>query len=333
MTGWPLPAGYPITTAYGKRGSYWSCSEDSNGNGVHTGVDFACPTGTPVYATIAGDIRHRNYGSAFGSHQFAISPDPGVDPFGEGEVFYAHCSERLADGTRVEVGDYVGRSGAEGNVSGPHLHYEFHPTTKQVWSCSVHADPSPTLKAPEAPPDPEPNPPDQIGMTIGFGLATWYSGKKTDSKLVYPDGGWHDITSEMPPTGIHAKSSEHHFLYLRAYLPDPRSATRTIETRWVRSDGDETAYISPAWTEGAKDSLGYANLHFEEGSGLGGQWQVKVTGGTDPVEFTTRYAKTHIYYELSPDDLSMAIYHLPVNWVRVITVLLIICAILALFTP
>jgi len=141
---WPLPSQYPITTPYGKRGSYWSCNENSSGNGIHTGADFGCPSNTKMYATIAGTIRHRQYGSAFGDRQFAISPSAG-QPFEDGEVFYAHGNERLADGTEVQAGDYVGKSGARGNVSGPHLHYEFHPNHKNQWNCGVHADPGPTL--------------------------------------------------------------------------------------------------------------------------------------------------------------------------------------------
>lgn len=140
----PLPSNYGITTPYGKRGSSWSCGEDSSGKGIHTGADFAAPVGTPVYACIAGDIRWRSYGSAFGSHQFAISPDSG-EPYGAGEVFYAHTRTRLADGTRVEVGQRIAEVGTEGNVTGPHLHLEFHPSTKGVWSCAVHADPAPVI--------------------------------------------------------------------------------------------------------------------------------------------------------------------------------------------
>ena len=142
---WPVPAQYPISTPYGKRGSYWSCNKDSNGNGVHTGDDFAAPKGTPIYATIDGQIRHRNYGSSFGNHQFAISPDPG-QPFEDGEVFYAHTYDRPKDGTYVKAGDLVAHVGQEGNVTGPHLHYEFHPNTKGTWSCSVHANPAPTYQ-------------------------------------------------------------------------------------------------------------------------------------------------------------------------------------------
>lgn len=141
---WPVPSNIKISTPYGKRGSHWSCNKNSSGQGIHTGADFACPVGTPVYATIAGEVRHRNYGSAFGNHQVAISPDPG-QPFANGEVFYAHMRSRVADGTRVKPGDKIGEVGAEGNVTGPHLHYEFHPTTKGKWNCSVVADPAPTL--------------------------------------------------------------------------------------------------------------------------------------------------------------------------------------------
>jgi murein DD-endopeptidase MepM/ murein hydrolase activator NlpD len=141
----PVPDQYGISTPYGRRGPYWSCNENASGDGIHTGDDFAAPAGTPLYATIAGEIRHRNYGSAFGGHQFAISPDPG-QPFADGEVFYAHARKRLPDGTRVKPGDWVGEVGSEGNATGPHLHYEFHPNTKNAWNCSVHANPGPTYR-------------------------------------------------------------------------------------------------------------------------------------------------------------------------------------------
>jgi murein DD-endopeptidase MepM/ murein hydrolase activator NlpD len=141
---WPVPSKYALSTPYGKRGSHWSCNKNSSGQGIHTGADFACPVGTPVYATIAGTVRHRSYGSAFGSHQVAISPSAG-QPYADGEVFYAHMRSRIADGTEVQPGDKIGEVGTEGNVTGPHLHYEFHPTTKNRWNCSVIADPQPTL--------------------------------------------------------------------------------------------------------------------------------------------------------------------------------------------
>jgi hypothetical protein len=159
----PIP-GVAVSTPYGKRGPYWSCNDNGSG-GVHTGVDFAASSGTDVFAPIAGEIRHRNYGSSFGSHQFAISPDPG-QPFADGEVFFAHMTSRPADGTYVDVGDYLGNVGAEGNVSGPHLHMEYHADTKNQWSCSTHDDPAPVLAYADDP-DPLPDPTNPNGVKVG----------------------------------------------------------------------------------------------------------------------------------------------------------------------
>ena len=138
----PIP-GKSITTPFGKRGKHWSCKANSSG-GIHTGVDYAAPAGTQIVAPIAGTIRHRNYGSAFGRHQFAISPSKG-QPFASGEVFFAHTTTRLADGTEVKVGQKIAKVGAEGNVTGPHLHMEYMPSTKGKWNCNVHADPKPVI--------------------------------------------------------------------------------------------------------------------------------------------------------------------------------------------
>lgn len=165
----PVP-GYSVSTPYGKRGPYWSCNDNGSG-GVHTGIDVACPAGTDVVAAIAGQIRHRNYGSSFGSHQFAISPDPG-QPFADGEVFHAHMTSRPKDGVYVKVGDYLGNVGAEGNVSGPHLHLEYHADTKNQWSCSTHDDPQPVLDHQEAPDEPDnPN-----GVKVGDTVRVTASG-------------------------------------------------------------------------------------------------------------------------------------------------------------
>ena len=123
----PVP-GHPVTTEWGITGPHWT------GCGWHTGQDYAASQGTAVVAARAGEVRHVNYGSAFGSHQFVIVPGDGT------EDFYAHCTTRPPHGERVEQGQHVAAVGCEGNCTGPHLHLERH---KQAgsWSCSNMDDP------------------------------------------------------------------------------------------------------------------------------------------------------------------------------------------------
>lgn len=131
---WPIP-GVPVSTPYRRVGRLWRAC------GWHTGDDLATDCGTWIVAPISGTIRHRWYGAAFGPYQFAISPDPGKDPFGAGEVFFAHTLSRLPDGTRVTYGDRVAKVGSLGNSTGCHLHIEYH-SAKNRWSCDVMRDPA-----------------------------------------------------------------------------------------------------------------------------------------------------------------------------------------------
>jgi hypothetical protein len=74
--------------------------------------------------------------------------------------FYAHMTTRtVADGAHVDAGDQVGKVGSEGNVTGPHLHFERHATEWGGWSCSVVRDPQPSIDY--AQPAPKPEPPEE----------------------------------------------------------------------------------------------------------------------------------------------------------------------------
>ena len=132
----PVP-GYKITTPYAKRGQHWSCNANSSG-GLHTGADFAAPSGTPVVAARPGTVKHTSYGSAFGSKQFAIVCADGT------EDFYAHTTSRPTNGKKVVLNERVASVGAEGNVTGPHLHFERHKKAGS-WSCSNHTNPQPSI--------------------------------------------------------------------------------------------------------------------------------------------------------------------------------------------
>lgn len=134
----PVP-GYDVTTPYGKRGPYWSCDEDSNGNGKHTGDDFAAPSGTKVVAARPGTVQHCNHGSAFGSHQVDVVCNDGT------RDFYAHMRSRVGDGSYVDAGEKVGEVGDEGNATGAHLHFERHGVDSGGWSCSIIRDPQQSI--------------------------------------------------------------------------------------------------------------------------------------------------------------------------------------------
>jgi len=109
--GWTLPVDGPAGTPYHQRGSSWS-------TGLHTGVDFVVPTGTPVKAIGPGEVVTAGPGGDYGD-QVVIRHEDGT--FSQ----YAHLSEvKAVVGQSVQGGTLIGWSGETGNASGPHLHFE-----------------------------------------------------------------------------------------------------------------------------------------------------------------------------------------------------------------
>ncbi|MGW2866227.1 M23 family metallopeptidase [Streptomyces sp. NPDC001205] len=109
-----LPVGsYTLTSTFGEAGSMWS-------SGHHTGLDFAAPTGTPLKAIHSGTILSAGWAGAYG-YRTVIALDDGS------ELWYCHQSSlAVSVGQKVATGDVIGRVGATGNVTGPHLHLEVH---------------------------------------------------------------------------------------------------------------------------------------------------------------------------------------------------------------
>ena len=85
----------------------------------HTGMDFACDPGNPIYAVGDGTvIKVAHEGKGYGNH---VEIDHG---FGY-VTRYAHMSRiDVEEGQKVTRGDCIGLSGRSGRVTGPHLHYE-----------------------------------------------------------------------------------------------------------------------------------------------------------------------------------------------------------------
>lgn len=102
----------------------------------HNGIDYAAPVGTPVMASGAGKVIASAYNNLNGHYVFIQHGERYVTK-------YLHLSKRLVkNGQRVKQGDLIGRVGATGRVTGPHLHYEF-------LVDGVHRNPR-TVKLPQA---------------------------------------------------------------------------------------------------------------------------------------------------------------------------------------
>lgn len=132
----PIKGG-KIGTPFGVKGKMWS-------SGSHQGCDFPVPVGTPVLAVADGVvIKVPAWGSAFGKHQPLIKHVVGGKTY---YCLYAHVSKVLVKaGDHVKKGQHIADSGAEGNVTGPHLHFEAQ--LGEGWVRTGGVDPKPLFDA------------------------------------------------------------------------------------------------------------------------------------------------------------------------------------------
>jgi murein DD-endopeptidase MepM/ murein hydrolase activator NlpD len=103
------------TAGYDAQGSEWTGSR-------HTGQDWSVPTGTTVKAAIGGTVVEADWNDSFG-YQIVIKHASGS------YQHYAHLSQiDVKTGESVGKGDAIAKSGATGNATGPHLHFEVRKT-------------------------------------------------------------------------------------------------------------------------------------------------------------------------------------------------------------
>lgn len=111
----PFQGDYPITQKFGEIITGITFQDKP-----HTGIDFACPAGTPILASSDGFVFYAGWkDSGYGNCVFIRHYD-GMT------TIYEHLLKDIpvTVGQHVRQGEVIGFSGSTGNSTGPHLHFE-----------------------------------------------------------------------------------------------------------------------------------------------------------------------------------------------------------------
>jgi murein DD-endopeptidase MepM/ murein hydrolase activator NlpD len=105
---------YRLTSPFGYR------VDPINGTSkFHSGLDFACNPGNPVYATGDGTVAEVNFDLFGYGNQIVIDHGFGY------KTRYAHLKTIfVGEGMKLKRGECIGETGNTGRTTGPHLHYE-----------------------------------------------------------------------------------------------------------------------------------------------------------------------------------------------------------------
>ncbi|MCW2743761.1 MAG: peptidase [Mycobacterium sp.] len=105
--GWIRPCDGPVTSEYGPR---WGT--------VHPGIDLGCPYGAPILAATTGTVTFAGWQSGYGNFVMIEDTDGTVSAYGHMSAITARAGQAVTPGTQL------GRVGATGDATGPHLHFE-----------------------------------------------------------------------------------------------------------------------------------------------------------------------------------------------------------------
>ncbi len=115
---WTRPASGRLTSPFG-----WRTHPTLGVQRQHRGMDIANSVGTPIVAAGDGVVTRAGWNGSYGN-MVMITHMVG------GQVYttvYAHLSSvGVSSGQQVSKGQFIGKMGATGRVTGPHLHFELH---------------------------------------------------------------------------------------------------------------------------------------------------------------------------------------------------------------
>lgn len=117
----PVRSRYYLSSYYG-----WRSSPFSGKRSYHSGVDMACPQGTPVYAALGGTVTSVGYNNIYGNY-IIVTHHSGY------KTLYGHLSKQLVTrGKWVDTNSRIGLVGSTGLSTGPHLHFTVYKFGKTV---------------------------------------------------------------------------------------------------------------------------------------------------------------------------------------------------------
>lgn len=126
----PVDQPYKVTTGFGV--------PDSNAKfGRHSGIDYAVPTGRPVYAPASGQLTK------------VVSPTGGnMVVIFDGKYYHRlmHNSAFSRDNGNVSEGQEVAKAGTTGLSTGPHVHWDVNTQGTYPTSFSAFVDPNKLLE-------------------------------------------------------------------------------------------------------------------------------------------------------------------------------------------
>lgn len=104
---------YRVSASFGSTGTLWA--------GAHTGMDMSASYGTSVMSVTTGEIIFAGWDGSYGN-KIVVRHWDGT------ETWYCHLSRIIQRSGTVSPGDVIGAVGSTGNSTGPHLHFEVHPS-------------------------------------------------------------------------------------------------------------------------------------------------------------------------------------------------------------
>ncbi|STZ75985.1 M23 family metallopeptidase [Bergeriella denitrificans] len=93
---------------------------------LHSGIDYAAPSGTPIYAAESGVVELAGWKGAYGKTVIIKHND-------RYSTLYGHASKYVVSaGQKVQRGQLIAYVGSTGRSTGPHLHFEVLDGSKRV---------------------------------------------------------------------------------------------------------------------------------------------------------------------------------------------------------